>query len=141
VIKLGWYRCAQRAQHWRLPSGFNTNVPERECGSTPRSSSAASASEVPVSCEFLHAVAKAPTLLTSISGMENGGNVMRKANTADQSIVEEDLRRQDARFCQRLRKAINSGREVCPTAVSTTPGTQRPILGYQRSDSSQYEFI
>jgi hypothetical protein len=73
--------------------------------------------------------------------MEIGGNVMRKANTADQSLVEEDLRRQDARFCQRLRKAIDGGREVCPTAVSTTPGTQRPILGYQRSDSSQYEFI
>ena len=96
---------------------------------------------IPVSCEFLHLVAKAPTLFTSISRMEIGGNVMRKANTADQSIVEEDLRRQDARFCQRLRKAINSGREVCPTAVSTTPGTQRPILGYERSDSSQYEFI
>jgi hypothetical protein len=73
--------------------------------------------------------------------METGGNVMRKANIADQSTVEEDLRRQDAKFCQRLRKAIDSGRELCPTAVNSTPGTQRPILGYQRSDSSQYEFI
>ena len=67
---------------------------------------------------------------------------MRKANVP--RTVEDDpadFQRQDARFCQRLREAIARGMEVCPTVVSTIPGTQRPVLGYQRSDSSQYEFI
>ena len=44
------------------------------------------------------------------------------------------LQEQDDKFCQALRAAIDRGREFCPTIVSTAPGTQRPILGYTRSD-------
>jgi len=44
------------------------------------------------------------------------------------------LREQDDKFCQTLRAAIERGRELCPTAVSTAPGTQRPILGYTRPE-------
>jgi hypothetical protein len=44
------------------------------------------------------------------------------------------LREQDDRFCQVLRAAIQNGSENCPTGVSTTPCTQRPILNYTRPD-------
>jgi hypothetical protein len=44
------------------------------------------------------------------------------------------LREQDDKFCQRLRAAIEKGREFCPTVVNTEPGTQRPIVGYARPD-------
>jgi hypothetical protein len=42
------------------------------------------------------------------------------------------LREQDDEFCQRLRLAIETGREFCPTTVSTEPCTSRPILNYMR---------
>jgi hypothetical protein len=50
---------------------------------------------------------------------------MQKANFLHGSIVKgnlADLRQQDAKFCRRLREAIDSGMEICPTAVNTTPG-------------------
>jgi hypothetical protein len=44
------------------------------------------------------------------------------------------LREQDDEFCQRLRLAIETGREFCPTTVSTEPCTSHPILNYMRPD-------
>ena len=76
----------------------------------------------------------------SCSGLEvrNRGTLMRKWS---KTISEEGsvdamarLREQDDKFCQTLRAAIERGREFCPTAVSTAPGTQRPILGYTRPE-------
>jgi hypothetical protein len=67
---------------------------------------------------------------------------MRKANVLRIAGDDPaDFQQQDANFCERLREAIAGGMEVCPTVVSTIPGTQRPVLGDQRSDSSEYEFI
>jgi hypothetical protein len=44
------------------------------------------------------------------------------------------LREQDDEFCRRLRIAVETGREFCPTTVSTEPCTKRPILNYVRPD-------
>jgi hypothetical protein len=44
------------------------------------------------------------------------------------------LREQNDKFCETLRAAIETGREFCPTVVSTVPGTQRPIFGYTRPE-------
>ena len=40
------------------------------------------------------------------------------------------LQKQDEQFCRRLRTAIETGREFCPTTVFTEPCTSRPILNY-----------
>jgi hypothetical protein len=45
------------------------------------------------------------------------------------------MRQQDQEFCKTLRAAIEKGRESCPIGVSTEPGTQKPIVNYQRPDS------
>ena len=44
------------------------------------------------------------------------------------------LQRQDEEFCRRLRIAIETGREFCPTRVYTEPCTSRPVLNYMRPD-------
>ena len=44
------------------------------------------------------------------------------------------FRKQDDEFCQRMRMAVEAGRESCPTTVSTEPCTKRPILNYVRPD-------
>jgi hypothetical protein len=44
------------------------------------------------------------------------------------------LRAQDDEFCRRLRAAIETGTEFCPTNVSTQPCTRRPVLNYTRPD-------
>jgi hypothetical protein len=44
------------------------------------------------------------------------------------------LQKQDEEFCRRLRIAIETGRECCPTTVFTEPCTSRPILNYMRPD-------
>ena len=43
-----------------------------------------------------------------------------------------ELEGMDAKFRQRVLDAIASGAECCATAVSTAPGTKRPIANYQR---------
>jgi hypothetical protein len=40
------------------------------------------------------------------------------------------LQQQDDQFCRLMRAAIDRGDESCPTGVSTTPSTQRPIVNY-----------
>ena len=67
-----------------------------------------------------------------------GGDTMSKRN---QVIFEEGsveargcLQEQDKEFCRRLRIAIETGREFCPTTVFTEPCTSRPILNYMRPD-------
>ena len=37
------------------------------------------------------------------------------------------LQKQDEEFCRRLRAAIETGRECCPTIVLTEPCTKRPV--------------
>ena len=58
-----------------------------------------------------------------------GGGIMSKRNL----IIEEGsveamarLQKQDEEFCRRLRAAIETGRECCPTTVFTKPCTGRP---------------
>jgi hypothetical protein len=38
------------------------------------------------------------------------------------------LQKQDEEFCRRLRAAIETGRECCPTIVITEPCTKYPCL-------------
>ena len=66
-----------------------------------------------------------------------GGGIMSKRNL----IIEEGsveamarLQKQDEEFCRRLRAAIETGRECCPTTVFTEPCTNRPVLNYMRPD-------
>jgi hypothetical protein len=40
------------------------------------------------------------------------------------------LQKQDDEFCRRLRAAIETGRECCPTTVFTEPCTNRPVSNY-----------
>jgi len=42
------------------------------------------------------------------------------------------LQKQDEEFCRRLRAAIETGRECCPTIVLTEPCTKRPVSNYVR---------
>jgi hypothetical protein len=44
------------------------------------------------------------------------------------------LQKQDEEFCRRLRAAIETGRECCPTTVFTEPSTNRPVSNYMRPD-------
>jgi len=44
------------------------------------------------------------------------------------------LQAQDHKFCRALRAAVANRHEFCPTRVSTTPGTKRPIANYARPD-------
>jgi hypothetical protein len=66
-----------------------------------------------------------------------GGGTMSKRNL----IIEEGsveamarLQKQDEEFCRRLRAAIVTGRECCPTTVFTEPCTNRPVSNYMRRD-------
>src|SRR5262245_17570742 len=67
-----------------------------------------------------------------------GGGTMSKRN---QVVFEEGsvealarLQKQDEEFCRRLRVAIETGRESCPTTVFTEPCTNRPVFNYMRPD-------
>src|SRR5258707_7108812 len=64
-----------------------------------------------------------------------GGGTMSKRNL----IIEEGsveamarLQKQDEEFCRRLRAAIETGREGCPTTGFTQPCTNRPVSKYIR---------
>jgi len=66
-----------------------------------------------------------------------GGGIMSKRNL----VIEEGsvealarLQKQDDEFCRRLRAAIETGRECCPTTVFTEPCTNRPVSNYMRPD-------
>src|SRR5262244_2217762 len=66
-----------------------------------------------------------------------GGGIMSKRNL----VIEEGsvealarLQKQDEDFCRRLRAAIETGRECCPTTVFTEPCTNRPVWNYMRLD-------
>ena len=66
-----------------------------------------------------------------------GGGAMSKRNL----IIEEGsveamarLQKQDEEFCRRLRAAIETGRERCPTTVFTEACTNRPVSNYMRPD-------
>jgi hypothetical protein len=67
---------------------------------------------------------------------------MRQANNVLKSSFEgeigkplwkpERILEMNDKFAEALRRAIEAGREHCPTAVSTRPGTKHPIVGYSR---------
>ena len=66
-----------------------------------------------------------------------GGDIMSKRNL----VIEEGsvealarLQKQDEEFCRRLRAAIGTGRECCPTTVFTEPCTNRLVSNYMRPD-------
>src|SRR5258708_39182449 len=44
------------------------------------------------------------------------------------------LQKQDEEFCRRLRAAIETGRECCPTTVFTEPCRNRPGSNYMQPD-------
>jgi hypothetical protein len=59
----------------------------------------------------------------------------RNLDAATQDLMAyNDNRVQDDAFCQALRAALWAGKESCAEGVSTKPGTEKPILNYQRSD-------
>ena len=64
------------------------------------------------------------------------GGVMSKRtfDTATEDLMAYNNRMQDHAFCQALRAALSAGKESCAEGVSTKPGTEKPILNYQRSD-------
>jgi hypothetical protein len=66
-----------------------------------------------------------------------GGGTMSKRNL----VIEEGsveamarLQKQDEEFCRRLRAAIETGRECCPTTIFTEPCKNRPVSNYMRPD-------
>src|SRR5262249_1584481 len=66
-----------------------------------------------------------------------GGGIMSKRNL----VIEEGsvealarLQKQDEEFCRRLRAAIETGRECCPTTVFTEPCPNRPVSNYMGPD-------
>src|SRR5262249_27656817 len=64
-----------------------------------------------------------------------GGGIMPKRNLGiEEGSVEAmaRLQKQDEEFCRRLRAAIETGRECCPTTVFTEPCTNRPVSNYMR---------
>src|SRR5215813_7788215 len=66
-----------------------------------------------------------------------GGGIMPKRNLGiEEGSVEAmaRLQKQDEEFCRRLRAAIETGRECCPTTVFTEPCTNRPVSNYMRPD-------
>ena len=66
-----------------------------------------------------------------------GGGIMSKRNLViEEGSVEAlaHLQKQDEEFCRRLRAAIETGRECCPTTVFTEPCTNRPVSNYMRPD-------
>jgi hypothetical protein len=44
------------------------------------------------------------------------------------------LQKQDEEFCRRLRAAIETGRERCPTTIFAESCTNRPVSNYMRPD-------
>jgi hypothetical protein len=48
--------------------------------------------------------------------------------------TDEKLQQMNEQFTAAIREAVEAGREHCPTAVSTRPGTRFPIVGYERPD-------
>src|SRR5215472_15333960 len=89
---------------------------------------------------------KSQTLSSASAGLEPmsrsvtdtriaGGGIMSKRNL----VIEEGsvealarLQKQDEEFCRRLRAAIETGHECCPTIVLTEPCTKRPVSNYVR---------
>ena len=73
--------------------------------------------------------------VTAHRHVSSGGGTMSKRNL----VIEEGsveamarLQKQDEEFCRRLRAAIETGRECCPTIVLTEPCTKRPVSNYVR---------
>ena len=62
------------------------------------------------------------------------GGTMTKRNRAffEEGTLEACLRNQDDEFYRRLRIAVETGMESCPTTVITEPCTKRPISNYAR---------
>jgi hypothetical protein len=57
-----------------------------------------------------------------------GGIMSKRSLVIEEGSVEAmaRLQKQDEEFCRRLRAAIETGREYCPTTVFTKPCTNRP---------------
>jgi hypothetical protein len=58
----------------------------------------------------------------------------RRNDVASEDVLAYNNRVQDDAFCKALRAALWAGKESCAEGVSTKPGTEKPILNYQRSD-------
>jgi hypothetical protein len=63
-----------------------------------------------------------------------GGAVHARRWRAPKTPTLLDVLWVDEEFCQRLRAAIETGRECCPTTVFTEPCTNRPVSNYMRPD-------
>src|ERR1700746_1035384 len=68
--------------------------------------------------------------VTAHRHVSSGGGTLSKRNLViEEGSVEARarLQKQDEEFCRRLRAAIETGRECCPTIVLTEPCTKRPV--------------
>jgi hypothetical protein len=73
---------------------------------------------------------------TSPTGIVGGGTMSKRNLIIEEGSVEAmaRLQKQDEEFCRRLRAAIETGRERCPTTVFTEACTNRPVSNYMRPD-------
>ena len=65
-----------------------------------------------------------------------GGTMSKRNLIIEEGSVEAmaRLQKQDEEFCRRLRAAIETGRERCPTTVFTEACTNRPVSNSMRPD-------
>jgi hypothetical protein len=75
-----------------------------------------------------------PTSYSAPARIVGGGTMSKRNLVIEEGSVEAiaRLQKQDEEFCRRLRAAIETGRECCPTMVLTEPCTRRPVSNYVR---------
>ena len=75
-----------------------------------------------------------PTSYSAPARIVGGGTMSKRNLVIEEGSVEAmaRLQKQDEEFCRRLRAAIETGRECCPTIVLTEPCTKRPVSNYVR---------
>jgi hypothetical protein len=56
------------------------------------------------------------------------------SDSASEEIRTARRQQQDEAFQRAMLAAVHAGKESCPVGVSTIPGTQKPMLNYQRPD-------
>jgi hypothetical protein len=61
-------------------------------------------------------------------------SIVFDSDSASEEIRTARRQQQDEAFQRAMLAAVHAGKESCPVGVSTTPGTQKPMLNYQRPD-------
>ena len=120
------YRCTPWAQHWRLPSGFNTNVPERECFRTPRTSSPRAQAKQfhlrrRVTCLVIPTMSWCPAVRAGC----NSGLIS----------VSSSIQSQKRPHCSRASAAWKSGATLCGRQTLLTKVSLKRIFDARMPDS------